>query len=78
MGIIGTAQAAIGKQFDKLADAADRTAKMGMAVQSRGNDETDLVDDAVTRIESSAAVKANLTVIKTADQLYGTLLDMYL
>lgn len=51
----------------RFAASAERTARDPLA---------DLAGESVERIEAETALKANVAVLKTADQMYGSLLDM--
>lgn len=43
---------------------------------SIGEQGTDLVADSITRIESAAELSSNINVIKTADEMLGTVINI--
>jgi flagellar hook protein FlgE len=72
MTAITTAASGLQAAVSRLNASADRTARMGL---SQGGD-VDLAAESVARIEAGAAFKANVAVIRTADQMTGALLDI--
>jgi flagellar basal body rod protein FlgC len=56
---------------------ADATARFAASAERTARDPfADLAGEGVERIEAGVALKANVAVLKTADQMYGTLLDI--
>ena len=54
--------------FDRLSRAADRIARNG--------DSDDLAGNMVDMLKARQDVRANVTVVRTADEMIGTLLDV--
>lgn len=61
------AAAGIAAATDRLAASAARTARDPFA---------DLAGETVERMSAETALKANVAVLKTADDMYGALLDI--
>ena len=56
---------------------ADATARFAASAERTARDPLrDLAGETVERLESELALKANVAVLKTADRMYGSLLDM--
>lgn len=56
---------------------ADATARFAASAERTARDPlADLAGETVERLESEVALKANVAVLKTADQMYGSLLDI--
>jgi flagellar basal body rod protein FlgC len=72
MTAITTAASGLQAAVSRLNASAARTARMGLSL---GGD-IDPVRESVERIEAGAAFKANIAVIRTADQMTGALLDI--
>jgi flagellar basal body rod protein FlgC len=70
MTAIATAASGLQAAVSRLNASADRTARMGLS------QDVDPVHESVERIEAGAAFKANVAVIRTADQMTGALLDI--
>jgi flagellar basal body rod protein FlgC len=70
MTAIATAASGLQAAVSRLNASADRTARMGLS------QDVDPVYESVERIEAGAAFKANVAVIRTADQMTGALLDI--
>ena len=59
------------------AGIADATARFeASAVRTARNPLDDLAGETVERLTAGVALKANVAVLKTADQMYGSLLDI--
>ena len=59
------------------AGIADATARFeASAVRTARNPLDDLAGETVERLTAEVALKANVAVLKTADQMYGSLLDI--
>lgn len=67
MQAIAIAAAGIAGATDRFAASAARTARDPFA---------DLAGETVERMTSETAFKANVAVLKSADQMYGSLLDI--
>jgi hypothetical protein len=65
---LGTAAYALGQQLDRFQRSAERVARQGA--------DDNYVQEAVQQMTVTHAVKANVAVIRTADQLVGTLFDI--
>jgi len=72
MTAIASAASGLQAAVSRLNASADRTARMGLSQDGA----VDPVREAVERIEAGAAFKANVAVIRTADQMTGALLDI--
>lgn len=57
-----------------IAGASDRFA--ASAIRTAADPFGDLAGEMVERISAKAAFKANVAVFKTADEMYGSLLDI--
>lgn len=56
---------------------ADATARFAASAERTAHDPlADLAGETIERLESEVALKANVAVLKTADQMYGSLLDI--
>lgn len=56
---------------------ADATARFAASAERTARDPlADLAGESVERIEAETALKANVAVLKTADRMYGSLLDI--
>lgn len=56
---------------------ADATARFAASAERTARDPLEnLAGESVERIEAETALKANVAVLKTADEMYGSLLDM--
>lgn len=56
---------------------ADATARFAASAGRTARDPLrDLAGESVERLESGIALKANVAVLRTADDMYGSLLDM--
>ena len=59
------------------AGIADATARFeASAVRTARDPLDDLAGETVERLTAEVALKANVAVLKTADQMYGSLLDI--
>lgn len=67
MQAFAIAAAGIADASARFAASAERTAREPFA---------DLAGEAVERIQSETAFRANVSVMKTADAMYGSLLDI--
>lgn len=67
MQAFAIAAAGIAGATDRFAASAARTAAAPLA---------DLAGETVERITAETAFKANVAVLKTADEMYGSLLDI--
>ena len=67
MSAFAIAASGIAVATARFAASAERTARDPLA---------DLAGESVERIEAEVALKANVAVLKTADQMYGALLDI--
>lgn len=67
MQAFAIAAAGIAGASDRFAASAARTARDPFA---------DLAGETVERMTAEAALKANVAVLKTADDMYGSLLDI--
>jgi flagellar basal body rod protein FlgC len=67
MQAFAIAASGIAEATARFAASAERTARDPLA---------DLAGETVERLESEVALKANVAVLKTADQMYGSLLDI--
>lgn len=67
MQVFTIAAAGIADASSRFAASAERTARDPLA---------DLTGETVERIGAEVALKANVSVLKTADQMYGNLLDI--
>jgi flagellar hook-associated protein FlgK len=70
-GVFGVAVGALSAQADVLARSAQRVARAGDPGAG-----VDLASERVTQRMASIVYKANAQVIRTADQMLGTLLDL--
>ena len=80
MEAISTALSGLTTQSQRLADSAERIARLGGRAETsqapeRGAD-VNLAEEVVTQIEAKTAFRANVEVIRTADEMLGTLLDV--
>jgi flagellar basal body rod protein FlgC len=66
---LSSALGGLNTQSQRLASSAGRIANMG-------NGETDLVKETVNIMEAKSLFKANLSVIKTENEMLGDLLDI--
>jgi len=73
MQILNVASAAIMKQSSVLAASAERVAAVG---DSEKGADVDLAEETAIRVESEAAIEANLAVIKEEDERTRHLLDV--
>jgi flagellar basal body rod protein FlgC len=64
---LGTAAYAINAQVSRFDRSAERVARSG---------EPDYVAETVEQLSAKHAVEANVAVVKTADALVGTLIDI--
>lgn len=56
---------------------ADATARFAASAERTARDPlADLAGESVERLQAEIALKANVSVLKTADAMYGSLLDM--
>ncbi|MFN3558043.1 MAG: flagellar hook protein FlgE [Brevundimonas sp.] len=56
---------------------ADATARFAASAERTARDPlADLAGETVERLQAEIALKANVSVLKTADAMYGSLLDM--
>ena len=67
MQAFAIAAAGIAGATDRFAASAARTARAPLA---------DLAGETVERMGAETALKANVAVLKTADEMYGSLLDV--
>lgn len=67
MSVFAIAASGIADAGARFAASAGRTARDPLA---------DLAGESVERIEAEVAFRANVAVLRTADQMYGSLLDM--
>lgn len=67
MQAIAIAASGIAGAADRFAASAARTARDPFA---------DLTGETVERMTAATALKANVAVLKTADEMYGSLLDI--
>jgi hypothetical protein len=67
MQVFAIAAAGIADASARFAASAERTARDPLA---------DLAGETVERVGAEIALKANVSVMKTADQMYGSLLDI--
>ena len=67
MQAIAIAASGIAGAADRFAASAARTARDALA---------DLAGETVERMSAETALKANVAVLKTADEMYGSLLDI--
>lgn len=70
MDPISTARYGMMAATQRLADSASRVARMG------GEGEVDYASEAVAQIEAKQTSKANVAVIKVADQMWDSLLAL--
>ncbi|WP_309606989.1 flagellar basal body rod C-terminal domain-containing protein [Phenylobacterium sp.] len=70
MDPISTARYGMMAATQRLADSASRVANMG------GAGEVDYASEAVAQIEAKQAFKANVAVIRVADQMWDSLLAL--
>jgi flagellar hook protein FlgE len=68
--IAATAQAGVQQALTRFNQSAQRTARMGQ------DDSVDPAQEAVNQIGAKEAVTANVKVMKAADDMLGTLLDI--
>ncbi len=69
LGAIGSALNGVAAGYDRLDRAASRIAKDGDGVSAAGN----MID----LMRAKNEVRTNLAVIKSADELTGTILDLF-
>ncbi len=74
MRIFSIATRAIGEQYDRLRRSAARTANIN-SPQKDVKESPDLIREAAVRIEADAAVRANVSVIRSEDERIKHLLD---
>lgn len=56
---------------------ADATARFAASAERTARDPlSDLAGESVERIQAEVALKANVAVLKTADEMYGNLLNI--
>lgn len=67
MQVFAIAVSGLSDASARFAASAERTARDPLA---------DLAGETVERVQAEVAFKANVSVLKTADQMYGSLLDM--
>jgi flagellar basal body rod protein FlgC len=67
MQVFAIAAAGIAGSTDRFAASAARTARDPLA---------DVAGETVERISAEAEFKANIAVLKSADEMYGSLLDI--
>lgn len=67
MQVFAIAASGLSDASARFAASAERTARDPLA---------DLAGETVERVQAEVAFKANVSVLKTADQMYGSLLDM--
>ena len=67
MSAFAIAASGIADATSRFAASAGRTARDPLA---------DLAGESVERIQAEVAFKANVAVLRTADRMYGSLLDM--
>lgn len=70
MDPISTARYGLMAAERKFSDSASRVARMA------GDDSVDFATEAVSQIEAQQAFKANVGVIKVADEMFQALLDL--
>jgi flagellar basal body rod protein FlgC len=75
MQITGIAAAAIEQQTKRLEASAARVASIGTEPKE-GEKPVDIAEEAVVRIDASAATTANLAVIKSEDERMKSILDI--
>jgi flagellar hook protein FlgE len=68
--IAATAQAGVQQALTQFDQSARRTARAGQ------DDSVDPAQEAVNQISAKEAVEANLKVMKAADDMLGTLVDI--
>lgn len=71
MNAISIAQAGLNAAFQRFDASARRTAQFG-----RADGDVDLGAEAVEQVEAKQSVEANVAVIRAADQMLGSLLDL--
>jgi flagellar hook protein FlgE len=71
MQVLAIASAGLDASMRRFTQSAQRTAQFGSPYA-----DVDLAHEAVEQIQAKASFSANLTVIRTADQMLGELLDM--
>ncbi|WP_420470893.1 MULTISPECIES: flagellar basal body rod C-terminal domain-containing protein [unclassified Brevundimonas] len=67
MQVFAIAAAGLSDASSRFAASAERTARAPL---------DNLAEESVERIEAETAFKANASVLKTADEMYGSLLDI--
>ncbi|MDD5308907.1 MAG: hypothetical protein PHU25_16450 [Deltaproteobacteria bacterium] len=77
MRILETASNAVSAAEDRLAISAQNVAGMGRSLEDGTAKEPDLVREAAGRVEDSAAIKANLAVIRGESERVGHLIDIF-
>lgn len=70
MDVLATAQRGLMAAETRLAKSADRTARMGV------DESVDYVHEAVEQITAKTEFKANLQVIRIADEMWRSLLEI--
>ncbi len=66
------------RAFDRSASAVSgAAAQLGSDAANQTGDSSDLIDGMIGMHLAAAGVKANVAVLRTADEMLGTLLDMH-
>ena len=73
MQALSIAVGGIRAAFQQADDGAARAVRFG----TPGGEAVDPAAEAVSRIEAATALKANVAVARTADDMSGTLLDLF-
>lgn len=73
---VGAAAYSINAQFDRLNRSAARLADAAGA-EAPASQEPDYIRETVEQMNAAHGVEANIAVLKTADQMVGTLFDIW-